>query len=481
MRSTIVKCQKSFVNCVSLPACRQAQRTMIDLKNFASAIAQIEEEKGISREIILETVEMALAAAYKKDYGQRGQIVKAKLDPETGSFEIWQEKLVVNESMIKSEEELEEEARLRDAGKFPPAKHNGEDEDSDELKKVRFNEEKHLMIEEAKEHNAKAKPGDVLRFDLEVHEDFGRIAAQTAKQVIIQRIREAERDAVYEEYTEKVDSIISGIVQRVEGSVIFFDLGKATGIMLAKDRMPREHYRVGQRMRLYLSSIEHGSKGPQIFISRAHPKILSRLFELEVPEISAGTVEIKALAREAGSRSKIAVFSTEDGIDPIGSCVGQRGTRVTAVIQELGGEKMDIIEWKEDAEEFVANSLSPAKVLDVKIDKGRAEAVVAEDQLSLAIGKDGQNVRLAAKLTGWKIDIVSRETGEVRESSEDDEKEKKEESEKKVKKSLTKKTKIKTKEKTFKTKKVSKSLKNAGKKKSTSKPKTKLKAKKLKS
>jgi len=272
---------------------------MIDLKNFASAIAQIEEEKGISRETILETVEMALAAAYKKDYGQRGQIVKAKLDPETGNFDIWQEKIVVEESMIKSEEELEEEARLRDAGKFPPHKHNEEDEDSEEFKKVRFNEEKHLMVEEAKEHKKGAKPGDVLRFDLEVHEDFGRIAAQTAKQVIIQRIREAERDAVYEEYTEKIDSIVSGIVQRVEGSIIFFDLGKATGIMLAKDRIFREHYRVGQRMRLYLSSIEHGLKGPQIFVSRAHPKILSRLFELEVPEIGGGTVEIKALAREA--------------------------------------------------------------------------------------------------------------------------------------------------------------------------------------
>ena len=291
-----------------------------DLKNFASAIAQIEEEKGISREIILETVEVALAAAYKKDYGQRGQIIKAKLDPKTGSFEIWQEKIVVDESMIKSEEELEEEARLRDAGELPFAKDNEEDKNLDEFKKVRFNEEKHLMVEEAREYDTKAKPGDVLRFDLKVHEDFGRIAAQTAKQVIIQRIREAERDAVYEEYNEKIDSIVSGIVQRVEGSIIFFDLGKATGIMLAKDRILREHYRVGQRMRLYLTSIEHGPKGPQIFVSRAHPKILSRLFELEVPEIGAGTVEIKAVAREAGSRSKIAVFSTEDGKIGRASC-----------------------------------------------------------------------------------------------------------------------------------------------------------------
>lgn len=387
---------------------------MIDLKSFLSAIAQIEEEKGISREIIIETIEMALAAAYKKDYGQRGQIVRAKLDSTTGDFRLWQEKLVVDENMIKSEEEIEAE---REAGIEEDLSSGLFDDE--EPRKVRFNEEKHLMIEDAKKIDKKAKPGDVLTFDLETHEDFGRIAAQTAKQVIIQRMREAERSAVYEEYENKVDQLISGIVQRVEGTYIFFDIGKASGIMMAKDRMPNEHYRIGQRMRLYLLSIEQGPKGPQIYISRSHPKMLSRLFELEVPEIGAGTVVIKGVAREAGFRSKIAVTSTDASIDPIGSCVGQRGTRVAAVIQELGGEKIDIIEWKEDREDFVAASLSPAKVLDVETDKGRAQVVVAEDQLSLAIGKDGQNVRLAAKLTGWKIDIISRETGEVEESSGD--------------------------------------------------------------
>ena len=389
---------------------------MIDLKNFISAVSQIEEEKGISREKILETVELAIAAAYKKDYGQRGQIIKAKLDSATGKFDIWQEKIVVNEDMIKSEEELEEEARLREAGELPEI---NEEDDEDMQKKVRFNEEKHIMVDEAKKINSKAQPEDILRFDLEVREDFGRIAAQTAKQVIIQRIREAEREAVFEEYEEKIDSIVSGVVQRIEGNTIFFDLGKTTGIMLAKDRMPRERYRIGQRMRLYLAELEQGQRGPQIFVSRSHPKILSRLFELEVPEIGTGTVEIKAVAREAGSRSKIAVMSNEDGVDPIGSCVGQRGTRVTAVIHELGGEKIDIIEWKQDSEEFIANSLSPAKVLSAKIGRNRAEVTVAEDQLSLAIGKEGQNVRLAAKLTGWKIDIVSKETGEVEETSEE--------------------------------------------------------------
>lgn len=398
---------------------------MIDFKNFISAISQIEEEKGISREKILETVEMALAAAYKKDYGKRGQIIRAKLDSETGSFDIWQEKIVVDDSMIKTEEEIEIEQEALSRGK--EISENNEDEGE---KKVRYNEEKHIMLDDAlsqasksgpgtaSRNSKKIKPGDILRFDLEVRDDFGRIAAQTAKQVIIQRIREAEREAVYEEYENKVDTIVSGIVQRVDGSVVFFDLGKTTGIMIAKDRIPGEQYRVGQRMRLYLTSIETSPKGPQLYLSRSHPKMLSRLFELEVPEISAETVIINSIAREPGARSKIAVSSNEDGIDPIGSCVGQRGTRVSAVIQELGGEKIDIIEWKEDPAQFIAHSLSPAKVLNVEVEKGRARVIVADDQLSLAIGKDGQNVRLAAKLTGWKIDIVSREDDEAKKNSE---------------------------------------------------------------
>jgi len=384
---------------------------MIDLKNFLSAITQIEEEKGIPREKIIETVEMALAAAYKKDYGQRGQIIRAKLDPETGDFKLWQVKIVVDESMIKSEEEIEQE--IKEGKVQEPEEFLSQEGDEELPKKVRFNEEKHIMIDEARTINKKAKPADELIFDVQIHEDFGRIAAQTAKQVIIQRIREAEREAVYEEYAEKADQIISGIVQRIEGSYVFFDIGKTTGVMMPKDRMPNEHYRVGQRLRLYLLAIEQGPKGAIIYVSRSHPKMLSRLFELEVPEISAETVIIKAIAREAGARSKIAVTSTEEGVDPIGSCVGQRGTRVTAVIQELGGEKIDIIEWHEDSEEFIAASLSPAKVLGVELDTNRARVMVSEDQLSLAIGKDGQNVRLAAKLTGWRIDIVSKETGEV--------------------------------------------------------------------
>ncbi len=386
---------------------------MIDLKNFASAIAQIEEEKGIKGDKILETVNMAIAAAYKKDYGEKGQVIKANLDPETGKFDLWQEKVVVDETMLKSEEEVEEERKLREEGKEPEEKEG-------EPKKFRFNEVKHIMLDEAKKYDPNIQPGGILKFDVEVHEEFGRIAAQTAKQVIVQRIREAERNAVYDDFSDKIDSIVSGVVQRVEGNSVFFDLGKTTGIMLAKDKIPGERYKPGQRMRLYLLSIEQTSKGPQLYLSRAHPKMLSRLFALEVPEISSGTVEVKSVAREPGSRSKIAVYSEDESIDPIGSCVGQRGTRVSAVIQELGGEKIDITEWKEESEEYIANALGPAKVLDIEIEGSRAKVIVSEDQLSLAIGKDGQNVRLAAMLTGWKIDVISKETGEVEESSEED-------------------------------------------------------------
>lgn len=387
---------------------------MIDLKNFLSAMAQIEEEKGISRDKIIETIELALAAAYKKDYGERGQIVRAKMDPESGSFKLWQEKLVVDESMLKTEEEIEQE---EDEGRPEEDEDQGEDGTP---KKVRFNEERHIMVEDAQKIKKGAKAGDILTFDLEYKDDFGRIAAQTAKQVIIQKIREAEREAVFGEYENKADSIISGIVQRVEGGYIFFDIGKTTGIMMPQDRIPGEHYRIGARMRLYLVAVDQGARGPQIVVSRSHPSMLVKLFELEVPEIGAGSVEIKALAREAGSRSKIAVTSHEDGVDPIGSCVGQRGTRVAAVIQELGGEKIDIIEWREDPSEFIANALSPASVQNVEILEDSARVTVAADQLSLAIGRDGQNVRLAAKLTGHKIDIVSKETGEVEEVSADE-------------------------------------------------------------
>ncbi|PIP22032.1 MAG: transcription termination/antitermination protein NusA [Candidatus Nealsonbacteria bacterium CG23_combo_of_CG06-09_8_20_14_all_39_25] len=367
----------------------------IDIKNFASAIAQIAEEKGISPEKILETIEMAIAAAYKKEYGKRGQIIKAKLDPGTGELKLWQVKQVLDKSMVYTEEELE---KLKEKGK--------EIQEDEEGKKLRFNPEKHIMAEEARKIKPKIKPGEELETALEPKGDYGRIAAQTAKQVITQRIRESERESIFDEYKGKEGEIISGIVQRIEGGNVFMDIGKTLGILPREEQVPGEFYRPSQRLKTLVLKVEQTPKGPLIFLSRSYPKLVSKLFELEVPELSAGQIQIKSIAREAGSRTKIAVASTVEGIDPIGAAVGQRGTRVTAVINELGGEKIDIIEYSEDPEKYIANALSPAKVNEVKrLPKNKAQVIVPEDQLSLAIGKNGQNVRLAAKLTGWKIDV----------------------------------------------------------------------------
>jgi len=380
----------------------------MDLKSFTIAIAQIAEEKGISPERVLESIEMAIAAAYKKDYGEKGQIIKAKLDPESGEVKFWQVKLVVAESMIYSEDELEKlkEKRIKEE----PSSRAAEDKE-----KVRFNPEKHIMIKEAKKIKPKIKIAENLEIPLEAQKDYGRIAAQTAKQVIMQRIREAERESIFEEYKSKEGEIVSGIVQRIEDKNVFLDIGKTLGILPKEEQVPGEFYRPGQRLKVFVLKVEETPKGPVVILSRIYPRLISKLFELEVPEISAGQVQVKSIAREAGSRSKIAVASTVKEIDPIGSAVGQKGTRVMAVINELGGEKIDIIEYSEDPEKFISNSLSPAKVLEVKImPKNKALAIVPEDQLSLAIGKEGQNVRLAAKLTGWKIDVRSQEAEEVK-------------------------------------------------------------------
>ena len=376
---------------------------MIDFKNFGLLLDSVAEEKGLSKERVLETVEQALATAYKKEFGKRGQSIRASLELKTGKVEFVQLKLVVDEDMIFSEEELEkmkEKDVIDEESSFSANDVDGED------KKVRFNPERHMMLKEAKKIDAKIKPGEEVQIKLESKTDYGRIAAQTAKQVILQKIREAERESVLSEFQAKEGELVSGIVQRVEGKAVFVDLGKTLGMLPAEEQVSGEFYRIGQRLKFYLLRVEDSSKGPVIFLSRAYPKFISKLFELEVPEIGSGTVEIRGITREAGSRSKVAVISNEDGVDPVGSMVGQRGTRVSAVINELGGEKIDIIEWAEDPEIFIGNALSPAKALQVEIqEKNKAVAIVAEDQISLAIGRDGQNVRLAAKLTGWKIDV----------------------------------------------------------------------------
>lgn len=393
---------------------------MIDFKNFGVLLDSIAEEKGLSKERVLEAVEQALAAAYKKEFGKRGQSIKASLDLKTGKVEFCQMKLVVDESMIYSEEELEE---LKNKGaedvEEPFFASTEVGSTAGESKKVRFNPERHIMADEAKKIEKGSKPGDELQIALDPKTDYGRIAAQTAKQVILQKIREAERDSVLQEFQSKEGELVSGIVQRVEGRAVFVDLGKTLGMLSQEEQVPGEFYRIGQRLKFFLMRVEDSPKGPMLFLSRSYPKFISKLFELEVPEIGAGSVEVKGICREAGSRSKVAVASNEDGVDPVGSMVGQRGTRVTAVINELGGEKIDIVEWAADPEVYIANALSPARVLEVQVkEKNKAIAVVAEDQLSLAIGRDGQNVRLAAKLTGWKIDVRTPEGKETQVSEE---------------------------------------------------------------
>ncbi len=383
----------------------------MDLKAFRSALEQLEIERGIPKEKIIETIEMALSAAYKRDYGKKGQIIKAEFNQENGKTEFSQIKIVVDESMLRPEEEEETTSPIQEEQKKVELEESEEAETGElEPRKVHFNPERHIMLDEAVKIKKDVKPGDELIFTLETKEDYGRIAAQTAKQVIIQRIREAERESIYDEFHGKQGEIVSGIVQRIEAGNVFLDLGRTTGILPREEQIRGERYRLGERVKALLFLVEQGPRGINLYLSRSHPRFLIKLFEMEVPEISNGIVEIKAISREPGSRAKIAVASNQESIDPVGSCVGQKGVRVGTVITELGGEKIDIIEWAEQPDTFIANSLSPAKILEVEVKPKTKEAkiMVAEDQVSLAIGKGGQNVRLAAKLTGWKIDVRSQ-------------------------------------------------------------------------
>lgn len=338
---------------------------------FEQALEQIEEEKGISREEIISMIEASLAAAFRKDYGEKDQNIVVEFNPEDMSTRIFDVKMVVGDEITDPQKEI--------------------------------------SLEDAREEDKSYQVGDEFRTEVTPKDgtNFGRIAAQTAKQVIIQKLREAERNVMFSEYKSKERTLQNGIVQRIEGDTVLVDLGKATGVLFPSERIRNETYQINQRIKVLVLHVEPAAKGPKITLSRSHPDMVRKLFELEVPEIYNGTVEIKAVAREAGSRSKIAVVSNQEGIDPIGACVGQRGTRVQTVMAEIGGEKIDIIEWSDDPVKFIANALSPAKILNVQLDteEKSAKVGVLEDQLSLAIGKAGQNVRLAARLTGWKIDI----------------------------------------------------------------------------
>ena len=402
------------------------------LGEFGSAVMQIAEEKGISKERVLEVVEAALAAAYKKDYGKRGQVIRATFDEVQKEAKFFLVKEAVDETTREFvEESVVDTEDATDEGKIVEKQGKNEKQTDRILEKndlsagalaeedrlQRFNPERDMLLSEAKKLKKGIKLGETLELPLESHDEFGRVAAQTAKQVIIQRIREAERESMFAEYKEKEGQVVSGVIQRVEGRNVFVDLGKSIGILFPSEQIEGETYRVGQHLKVFLARVESDTKGPGLLLSRAHPEMVRHLFSLEVPEIFTGTVEIKAISREAGSRTKIAVFSAEEGVDPIGSCVGQKGTRVQAIIDELGGEKIDIIEWNEDEKRFISAALSPAKVLFVELfeEEKRALVKVPNDQLSLAIGKRGQNVRLAAKLTGWKIDVASDETLGVKE------------------------------------------------------------------
>lgn len=373
------------------------------MSDISSAMRVICEEKGLSFEAVLETVESALSAAYRKDFGEKNQNIKVEFDPETGKSKVYDVKTVVADLPADYEEQLaraeEAEAAAREAGE-----HIAEEEQFE-----RFNPKLEIQLSTARLIKKGVKVGEEVRLKLEVPAEYGRMAAQTAKQVIIQRLREAERDMVFNEFKDKEHEVVTGVIQRRDGGVVLVDLGKSTGIITPDEQIQGEHYQIGERVKVYVKEVRLSAKGPEIILSRTSDEILRKIFYLEIPEISNGLVELKAVSREGGSRSKVAVYTTSDKVDPIGSCVGQRGARIQTIIKELGGEKVDIILYDEDPAKFITNALAPARINEVKIneEESRATVTVDEDQLSLAIGKGGQNARLAAHLTGWKIDIVS--------------------------------------------------------------------------
>ncbi len=337
-------------------------------KEFIEAIEELEREKAISKEVLIDAIESALVSAYKKNYGT-SQNVRVEIDRENGDINVYMRRDIV--------EEVEDE----------------------------FSQ---CSLEEAQEVDPEYELGDVIEYQV-TPKDFGRIAAQTAKQVVVQRIRETERGMIYEDYIGRQTEVVTGIVQRVSNDVVYINMGRAEGILAVNEQIPTEHYRPQQRLKVYVMDVKKTSKGPQVFLSRTHPGLVKRLFELEVPEIQDGTVEIKSISREPGSRTKIAVCTYDENVDPVGACVGPRGQRVQAVVDELGGEKIDIISWSEEPGKLISSALSPSKVEMVLINEEEKSAtvVVPDYQLSLAIGKEGQNVRLAARLCSWKIDIKS--------------------------------------------------------------------------
>lgn len=380
---------------------------MFDLKVINSVLGELEETRGIPRESIIEAIEAALATAYKKEYGKKGQIIRTTFDINTGETEFFQVKEIVDSSSVIFPEEAEKiEAE---------AESNPEAAEADADERVLYNPEHHILLEDAKKIKRDASVGEEIVFPIESKGDYGRIAAQTAKQVIMQKIREAEKVSVVSEFGKREGEIVSGTVQRVERGNIFVDMGRATGLLPYEEQIPGERFNQGERVRAYLYRVEESPRGVFLRLSRSHPKFLEKLFEAEAPELQNGSVVIKAIAREAGYRSKIAGQAMDSHIDPVGALVGQRGVRVSTVMAELRGEKIDVIEWQSDPKRFIEEALSPAKILDIETNEEEKSAIVhvSEAEQSLAIGKGGQNVRLAAKLTGWKIDIQSAKGEEL--------------------------------------------------------------------
>jgi len=406
----------------------------MDGSSIKAAIKQICAEKGLSEESVLETINSALAAAYRKDFGEKNQNIVVDFDLETGKIKVFDEKEVVEDLSPEELAALEEIRVQREAlkealasGQITPEEYKQQketereedetlpetDENGEEIR--RFNPKTEMQISDAKKIKKSYKLGDIVKTTLEVPGEFGRMAAQTAKQVIVQRLREAERNVVYQEYKDKEGQILNGLVQKIEGRNVIVDLDKVSAIMPPNEQIRKERYKIGDRIRVYLKSVSLTTRGPELIVSRTHEEIVKKLFVLEIPEIANSTIVIKGIAREAGGRTKIAVHTDDKNIDPIGSCIGQRGARIQTIIAELNGEKIDIIEYSDNAEKYISNALLPAKITEVKLNEEEktASVTVPQDQLSLTIGRAGQNVRLASKLTGWSISIKEAESGKA--------------------------------------------------------------------
>ncbi len=413
--------------------------------DIEQAIRQICEEKGLSYEAVMETVESAMAAAYRKDYGNKMQNIQIEFDPLNGDIRAFDVKTVVEDLPEEEIEAMRQAEAQKDALKKSETavqeKKIKEPKNNDEKKEIEVSddkdneseseEEKDLKNDEAEENideeddgpkfNPKtdvmysdarvlkfdAEIGDEIKTELPVAGEFGRMAAMTAKQVITQKLREAEREIIFGEFKEQEGEVLIGTVQRKEGRLVLVDLGRTVGVIPMEEQIRSERYNPGDRIKVFVKEVGLGTRGPQIVLSRSSEELVRSLFDIEIPEVADGTIEIKAIAREAGARSKVAVMSNDDSVDPIGACIGQRGVRIQTIINELGGEKIDVIEWNDDSKSFITSALAPAKVLSIELneEEKEAEALVTDDQLSLAIGRGGQNVRLAAKLSGWKLSV----------------------------------------------------------------------------